>query len=247
MSTYSDRVNRALTQTELGDIELSLDSIEQTLSFLRTLTPSEKSSKIRLAVNNWGFVRAAKDAYDDMPDLLPRYIDGTAYENDLALLDQLRAVSIRIEQISYLIKDSEILLGDLVYKDSLGMFQGAGEAKKRGTARARLWFERLRTRFYGQGSRRSDESEAGSSDQVLPAPQADDDPVMGGSSDIPQGNSSDGPQGNNSDSPSGPVDPSPVDANPTISPDSGMNNTGGTPLNPNSDPSSGPNLGTTDS
>lgn len=187
MSTHSDRINRALTQAEVSDIELALDAIEQNLSFLRTLTPEEKTHKVRLAVNNWGFVRVAKDAYDDMPELLPRFIDPGSYENDLALLDQLQDVSTRTEQILHLIQDTEILLGDLVYKDSLGMFAGAAEAKKRGTGRARLWHERLRVRFYGLGNRGTNDEDDTEDPQTTPPMAEDDDPTVDPTMDSPTG------------------------------------------------------------
>lgn len=151
MSTNSDRMNVALSTQDVQDIETALDLLESKLESFRTLTPFEKRHKIRLGVNNLAFVRTAKEAYDDMPELLPRIVDPIAYENDLALLMAIRPFQSRLNKLTYLMEDSAILLGDLSFRDSLGIFHSSQEAKKRGIEGGRLWAEKLQPRFETQG------------------------------------------------------------------------------------------------
>lgn len=152
MNSHNDRMNQVLSAQDVQDIETALDTLENKLSFLRTLTEEERSRKVRLGVNNWGFVRTANDAYNDLPELLPRFIDVDDYQNDLELLLKMRPYQARFEQAIKLIKDTSILLGDLAYKDALAIFHSTRESAKRGLPGAELWLERLEPRFNGQGT-----------------------------------------------------------------------------------------------
>ncbi len=218
MSINSTRLNTVLSPQDLQDIESAIDLLEMKFAFLRTLTAQEKQHKVFLGVNNLAFVRTAKEAYDEMPELLPRILNVDHYENDIAMLMALRPLQARLDQLSYQMEDTSVLLGDHVFKDSLGIFSSAQEAQKRGIDGGRLWTEKLETRFEKQAIRREDEEQeemggqaggSGGSADGSGNPtggSADGSGNQGGSSGN-QGGSSDTPtngsgnQGNSSDSP----------------------------------------------
>ncbi len=194
MNVSKSRVNQMLSLQDVQDIEFALDLLESKLEFLPTLTETEKAHKVRLGVNNWNFVRTAKDAYDEIPALLPRIVEIDDYENDLALLFKMRPYESRLAQILVLINDSSMLLGDLAFKDSLAIFRSAQEAAKRGMPGAQLWLDRLETRFAGQSNRPDNQDGSSESDDNGGA----DGGATGGSDDAPtnSGTPNDGPVGN---------------------------------------------------
>ncbi len=199
MSFNVDRFNVVLSQQDVQDIESALDLLENKFSFLRTLTTEEKSRKVRLGVNNMAFVQTAKDAFDDMPDLLPSLFSDSGYENDIAMLNAIRPYQYRLDQLSYLMEDTAILLGDHIFKDSLVIFRSAQEAMKRGIDGSRLWVEKLETRFEGQGPRRSDESDQGMDSQGGSASDGGSGNQGGGSGNPTNGSGSQGSDSNSQD------------------------------------------------
>lgn len=149
-----------LSPTAVQDIGTALDLLEAELDGFRTLSPDERGRKIRIGSINLSFLRTAKEAYDDMPELFPRYLDATVYENDFDLFLALRPIRQRLEQIIQLVDDTSVLVGDHVYKDSLEMFHSSRDGMKRGLEGARLWATALESRFESQGFRSdSDEEE----------------------------------------------------------------------------------------
>lgn len=205
MSTNNERLSAVLSTQDAQDIETALDLLEDKFSFLRTLTPDEKLHKVRLGVNNLAFVQTAKEAYDEMPELLPLLFSNSDYEKDLAMLMAIRPYQSRLNQLTYLMEDTAILLGDHTYKDSLVIFRSAQEAMKRGIDGGRLWVEKLEPRFEGQGVRRVDEEDEemdGQADGISENGSGNSTNGSGGSqggSDNPANGS--GGQGSSSDAP----------------------------------------------
>lgn len=192
MSTNSERLSTVLSPQDVQDIESALDLLENKFSFLRTVTPEEKSRKIRLGVNNLAFVQTAKEAYDEIPELLPQIFSNTDYENDVTMLMTIRPYKSRLDQLSYLMEDTSILLGDHTYKDSLVIFRSAQEAMKRGIDGGRLWVEKLQPRFEGQGVRRTEEESEEMDDQGGNSGSQDNDPTSTDSQTQGNGNPSNG-------------------------------------------------------
>ncbi len=222
MSTNSQRLNHVLGSQEVLDIENALDLLEANLSFLPTITEEERTHKVRLGVNNWGFVRTAKQAYEDQPELLPRFIDVDDYQNDLELLERMIPYRTRLTQIMKLFEDSSILLGDFAYKDALGIFHAAQEAAKRGVPGAQLWLERMEPRFAWQRNRPTEDAET----------DEDGMPVLSG------GGIADGNDGEGNTNSGSPTDGSPLDGNPSLENTNGNHMDGsptdGSPVNGNS-------------
>lgn len=157
MSTISERLNLSLSPSAVQDIGIGLDLLEAELMGFRTLTSEEKNRKIRIGTNNLAFLHTAKDAFDDMPELFPAYLNPTVYENDLTLFMDLRPIRNRLEQIIQLVDDTSVLVGDHVFKDSLEVFRSAKDGTKRGLEGARLWAKLMEARFEGQGVQREEE------------------------------------------------------------------------------------------
>lgn len=180
MASFNDRMNVELSQTDQQDIETALDLLETKFSFLRALSPEERKAKIRLGVNNMAFMTHAKEAFDDMPELLPRILDPVIFEKEVALLTDLRPFIARISQLSSLMEDTSILLGDHTYRDALEIFYSSKKGTRMGMDGARLWKESLETRFEVHGNRPNTEEEEGDPD-IDDAPELDpmDGPPIG--------------------------------------------------------------------
>ena len=161
MNTHRNRLNTTMSNQDVQDVESALDMLETKLSFLVTITEDERDHSVRLGPHNWNFVRDAKEAYDDMPGLLPRFVDIDEYENDLALLHRLRPFSNRLSQFVRHLEDTSILLGNLAYKDSLAIMHSAQDAAKRGVTGAQMWSERLGKRFINAGNRTNQNIDSG--------------------------------------------------------------------------------------
>jgi len=179
MSNFNDRMDVELNQQDQQDIENALAVLEAKFSFLRALSPEERQGKIRLGVNNMAFLHNAKEAFDDMPSLLPRILDPVIFEKEFTLLAALRPFQSRIGQLSSLLEDTSILLGDHTYRDALEIFYSSKKGTQMGMEGARLWKQSLENRFESHGNRYPQEEDLDSNSDDAPNEDPMDAPPIG--------------------------------------------------------------------
>jgi hypothetical protein len=156
------KTTEPLTQVQRESIDGNLNSINEALAFLVSLTPQERKRLPKMGQRSRAFVEDAIEAGIRNPGLLPRSLEPVEMRNQLELTDQIRGIAASVAQLNERLTDTLTLLGSQLYEDARLVYQmtRTKAAKDDGLKSAT---EALARRFSKQGRR-------GKSNGMLPEP-----------------------------------------------------------------------------
>lgn len=141
-----------LSQAQRDSINGSLNTIQENLGFLVSLTPMERKRLPKMGERSRGFVEDAIEAGIRNPGMLPRSLEPEEMRNQLELTDQVRGIAASVAQLNERLTDTLTLLGSQLFEDARLVYQMTRTkvAKDDGLKAAT---EALSRRFIKQGRR----------------------------------------------------------------------------------------------
>jgi len=106
-----NRISLRLTGEDIVAAEDAITTLEQRLTGLIGLTPDERRELTKMGDKSEAFCRQAVITLGKHPDVLPRNFDVDEYRADLAALDTLRPLLVRLQRVYDRMVDSEMALG----------------------------------------------------------------------------------------------------------------------------------------
>lgn len=120
----TDKVNATLGEDTKKEILAAIETINQKLPFLVSLTPDEKRSLPKMGDKTRSFVEKALEVAEQNEQLLPRYFEAADLRKDVELFSQLLPLSIALSQLSSKLSDTMTIAGSEAYVAALVVYRG---------------------------------------------------------------------------------------------------------------------------
>lgn len=144
-----------LSAEDLAQIDEALVRLETQLVLLRALDPEVRRNLIKMGDKSEAFCRQAMVAFSQNQEVLPRNFDVPAYQRDLAALDALRPLRLRVERLLERMTDTETALGSDLMAASL---EGYAVLKVAGKGEGLQAMRRMLSARFNRGRRSSQDA-----------------------------------------------------------------------------------------
>jgi len=111
------------------------------------LTPKERQRLISAGVRNYGFIEKTYDIVMDNRNFEPPNFDVVAFKNNLYEFDQIRQFYFLAEKLQTIASDSMLIKSNVLYRESLRVYNSLKEQARAGIAGARDLFNALEPFF----------------------------------------------------------------------------------------------------
>jgi hypothetical protein len=150
---------QAIPQDVLTQAQTKINEVATLLApYVVALTPAERHELPKMGEKTIGFVEKAYDFAKQNPNLVPPYLDMTAFGTDFGDAHGLWTLVNSIRQLDENAGDTEMVAGSEAYQAALVFYKSVKMAAAQDIPGAKAVYEELRTRFPG-GKRKSGESE----------------------------------------------------------------------------------------
>jgi hypothetical protein len=126
--------------------------------YIVALTPAERHELPKMGPKTISFVEKAYDFAQQNPNLVPPYLDITAFGTDFGDAHGLWTLVNSIRQLDENASDTELAAGSEAYQAALVFYKSVKMAAAQDVPGAKAVYEELKTRFPG-GKRKSAETE----------------------------------------------------------------------------------------
>ena len=169
---HDNRISAALTDQDMQDMMNALSIFERVLPFLIELTTEEIQTMPKVDVSNHNFVTETLNVMEMQQILLPPTVTKEEIKKDLELYDKLNRMLLRLEQLTKGVKHTAILAGSEAYASSLFVYKIIQANAQSGTPGYSALYERLKSRFAGQGrtSKEDQQNSTDNPDNQTPSP-----------------------------------------------------------------------------
>ena len=152
MANITDnKINQTIPAADLTAIATAIATIETKLPFLKSLTDEERISLSSLDVSNKVFSDEALEEIKNNGSILPTFISSANLQNDLQLFEQLAVLESTLSNLLVKISDTKRLAGHEAFAMALTAYNVYAMANNAGISGAKQSYDRLKTRFAGQG------------------------------------------------------------------------------------------------
>ena len=108
-----------LAPETMAAVNTALDTLEANLTGLVALEPLQRRSLAKMGDKSEAFCRQAVVAFSQNPSVLPRNFDLDGFLNDLATLDTLRPMLVRVNRLYERLNDTEMAVGSDLMSNAL--------------------------------------------------------------------------------------------------------------------------------
>jgi hypothetical protein len=108
-----------LAPETMASVNAALDTLEANLTGLVALDPLQRRSLAKMGDKSEAFCRQAVVAFSQNPSVLPRNFDLDGFLNDLATLDTLRPMLVRVNRLYERLNDTEMAVGSDLMSNAL--------------------------------------------------------------------------------------------------------------------------------
>jgi hypothetical protein len=143
-----DKHKSPIPETAIQQIRQQISGILTTLQpFVTALTPQERQSLLKMGDKSLTFVEKAHDYAHDNPNLVPGFLDMTAFDVDFADAHGLWSVLTLVKQLQETLEDTVMVAGSEAYHGALAFYHNTQAAAKQDVPGAKAIYEDLKTRF----------------------------------------------------------------------------------------------------
>ncbi len=152
MTIQNNRMDVVLSNENITKMKEGFKLINSVLEpIAQGLTATERQTLPKMDVSNKSFVGDAILAVKNNPDFLPAYLTANAMDNDYQLYLQLDEFLGLTETLLEKLSDTQMLAGSEAYSNALVAYRLFGSAAKAGLNGADSVYDKLASRFAGQG------------------------------------------------------------------------------------------------
>jgi hypothetical protein len=157
---------QAIPENVLTSAQTKIQEVLTLLApYMLALTPAERQGMPKMGEKTIGFVEKAYDFAKQNPNLVPPYLEMTAFGTDFTDAHGLWTVHNLVQQLEEGISDTEMTAGSEAYQAALVFYKSVKMAAAQDIPGAKAVYEELKTRFPG-GKRRTDGSQTGETETV---------------------------------------------------------------------------------
>jgi hypothetical protein len=127
---YQD-INTTLSDADLQDIQQAIDTIQQKLPFLITLTLDERKRLYKMGDKRLAFVQNSLNAAQSNRNILPASFDLEGFTNDYRLATSLADLLMRLNQLTEQVDDTLLAVGSEAMGSSLTVYDYVKTAAKK--------------------------------------------------------------------------------------------------------------------
>ncbi|MDR1073851.1 MAG: hypothetical protein LBL45_09295 [Treponema sp.] len=118
-----DRHQNAITEAVIQQIHQQISGILTTIQpFVTALTPQERQSTLKMGDKSLAFVEKAHDYAHDNPNLVPSFLDMTAFDVDFTDAHGLWSVLTLVKQLQETLEDTVMVAGSEAYHAALAFY-----------------------------------------------------------------------------------------------------------------------------
>ena len=118
-----NRVDAALSESDVQKALSSIAQIEKELNFLLTLTPSERQALPKMGDRSYSFVQKGLEVGTQHTELTPRYFNPAAMQKDVALHQQLSRINLALSRLRQKVQDTMHVAGSEAYIGALTVYK----------------------------------------------------------------------------------------------------------------------------
>lgn len=142
-----------MDDTTLAEVKVAIRVLRTKLvPVLKTLGDQDRRELPRLGDKTAEFVRKAFEYSGLHPDLVPGYLDRSAFETDLGALARLRTLERELAPVSLALEDSILLAGSEAYQAALLFYNHVKLAKRANQGASAVVYDDLASRFPGNSA-----------------------------------------------------------------------------------------------
>jgi hypothetical protein len=151
---------QSIPQDVLTQAQTKINEVKTLLApYIVALTPSERHELPKMGEKTISFVEKAYDYARQNPNLVPPYLDMTAFGTDFEDAHGLWTLVNSIRQLEENTGDTEMTAGSEAYQAALVFYKSVKMAAAQDIPGAKAVYEELKTRFPG-GKRKTGETES---------------------------------------------------------------------------------------
>jgi hypothetical protein len=151
---------QAIPQEILDQAQTKINEVKTLLApYIVALTPSERHELPKMGERTISFVEKAFDFARQNPNLVPPYLDMTAFGADFEDAHGLWTLVNSIRQLEENTGDTEMAAGSEAYQAALVFYKSVKMAVTQDIPGAKAVYEELKTRFPG-GKRKTEETKS---------------------------------------------------------------------------------------
>ena len=139
-------VSATLDDADIQEIKTALQTIEQKLPFLITLTADERRKLFKMGDKSLTFVSNSLTAAQSNPDILPASFDLEEFRRDYQLITTLTDIFFRLQQLTEKVDDTLMAVSSEAMSSSLSVYDYVKAAAKK-TPGLKTVAEQLGERF----------------------------------------------------------------------------------------------------
>lgn len=128
--SYQD-INATLSDADLKAIEQAIDTIQQKLPFLVTLSPEERKRLYKMGDKRLAFVQNSLSAAQSNRNILPTCFDLDGFTSDYRLAASLTTVMMRLNQLTEQVDDTLMAVSSEAMTSSLTVYDYVKTAAKK--------------------------------------------------------------------------------------------------------------------
>jgi len=145
-----NNISVVLDDATLTEVRAAIGVLKaRLLPVLKTLSVQDRKELPKLGDRTAEFVRKAYDYTGIHPDLVPGYLDRTAFKTDLDALALLQNLERELAPLNDALGDSVLLAGSEAYQAALLFYNNVKTAKKVNVGASASVFDDLSARFPG--------------------------------------------------------------------------------------------------
>ncbi len=141
------RIPKSFSQTELQSLYQVIGTIEGIFDFHQGVSPREMPRMLRIGPHNLHFIANMQLAVREFPWLIPGYLPNDALDEGIKLYQQIEVLEAQLKALISKVKDTMLVAGHHLVRDSLDMYQNLKKAVQRGVSGAEAYFDRVKWRF----------------------------------------------------------------------------------------------------
>ncbi len=141
------RISKNFSQSEIQSLYQVIGTIEGIFDFDQGVSPKEMPRMLRIGPHNLHFIGNMQHAVREFPWLTPGYLPNDALDEGLKLYQQIEVLEAQLKALISKVRDTMLVAGHHLVRDSLDMYQNLKKAVQRGVSGAKAYFDRVKWRF----------------------------------------------------------------------------------------------------
>ncbi len=127
--SYSNKVSTTISQNNLKDILRVIESIDQKLPGLVSLTEEEIAALPRMKAHTESFVHECLKYSKKYPNYIPDDVDIQEIEKDVMLINSLSQITNALSKLKKKVEDNILLAGSEAYLPSIAIYNAVKTAE----------------------------------------------------------------------------------------------------------------------